>query len=222
MSKRLFIAKQPLGNASRASVGPARVWTTVVVEPEIRTDIGGPPRGAPIGPAIGPFAQQRLNEALGFSIRLGAIRPREALTDRPASTDRGEDTGPIGHCVVREEAAHTDAAATKPRERALQKGSAARGVSAVSTSAYVSRFASSTATCRYSQPTLRARRRRSPWMRCPTPATRPSRVRSMCRRSPTCGHSYRWTGRGSSSATRLSPAPPAPASPLTVAAGPRR
>ena len=104
------------------------MWTLVVVEPEIGRERGGPTRRAAIRAAVGPLAEQRLDEALGFAVGLRAIWPREALAHRPPVTDRREDARAIGHGVIREEPPHADPAAAKPRERPLQKCGAVRRI----------------------------------------------------------------------------------------------
>src|SRR5512145_2081926 len=128
MSKRLFILSSLLETHPRRATTETRVWTLVVVEAEIGRQGGGAPSRAAIRHALRPLAQQRLNEPLGFAVGLGAVWTRETMTHHPPLTDRGEHAGVIGHRVIGEQAAHANAAPTKPAERPLQKGGTRRGV----------------------------------------------------------------------------------------------
>ena len=129
MSKRLFILGSLLETHPWGAPTQARMWTPVVVEAQIGAEGRCPSRRTAIGHAIGPLAQQRLNEALGFPVGLRPIRSREAVPHRPALTHRRDDTGAIRHRVVGEQPAQADAPPTKPGERALEKRRTGWGIS---------------------------------------------------------------------------------------------
>src|SRR4051794_12584135 len=120
MSKRLFILGSLLETHPGRASTEARVWTLVVVEAEIRTQRGGAPGRNAEGRAVGPFSQQRLDEALRFAVRLRAVGPREAVAHQPALCDRGEDAGSIRHRVVGDQPTDSDAASAKPGEGPLE------------------------------------------------------------------------------------------------------
>src|SRR6187401_2539327 len=121
MSKRLFILSSLLETHPRRATTEARMRTTVVVKAEIGAERGRAPRRAPIRYAIRPLAQERLDEAFGFAVRLGPVGPRETMPQQPALTNRRKRAGTIDHRVVGHETAHADAAPAKPRQGPLQK-----------------------------------------------------------------------------------------------------
>src|SRR5712671_1711727 len=104
------------------------MWTSVVIEAEIRAEGGRPPRGAAIGHAIGPLAEQGLDKALGLAVGLRSIGAGVALADRPGAADATETTRAIRHGVVGEQSADADPASAKPGQRALEKARAGRRV----------------------------------------------------------------------------------------------
>ena len=187
MSKRLFILGSLLETHPGRAPTEARMWTPVVIEPQVRTEGGGAACGAAIGQAIGPLAQQRLNEALGFAIGLGPIGTGEALAHVPALTQRGEDTRAVDLGVVGEQPPDADAAPTKPGQGPLQeRGARGRVVGRQDFGV--------------GQPRGVIDRDVEIFPAGPPPASpavamnpmtdpRPSRFKSMCNRSPTCGHS---------------------------------
>src|SRR5688572_29327874 len=118
MSKRLFILGSLLETHPRRASAEARMGTPVIVEPQIRLERGRPAGGAPIGGAVRPLAQQRLNKALGLAVGLRPVGTREALPNGPAATHGREDTGFVREGVVGEQATDGDATSSKPRQGA--------------------------------------------------------------------------------------------------------
>lgn len=76
------------------------------------------PVGASIRARVGPFVQQRADEAFGLAVRLRAIGPREALRDAVRESDLREGEGAITTAIVGEYALDGDAECCVPRDRA--------------------------------------------------------------------------------------------------------
>ena len=76
------------------------MWTPMVVEAEIGREGSRSSHRTPIGPAIRPFTQQRLDEALSLPIRLGMTRSTADEADPDAGRDLGEDVRPVGAAIV--------------------------------------------------------------------------------------------------------------------------
>ena len=100
------------------------MWTLVVVEAQIGREGGGPSRRAEIRMAIGPFAQQRLNEALGFAVGPRRVGPREACRTAQLRQARAKrrDRYPLPLSVSRRRMRMP--ASAKPHHRAPEKGRA--------------------------------------------------------------------------------------------------
>ena len=95
--------------------------TPVVVEAEVRYQRRRPARRVDEGVAIGPFAEQRLDEAFGLAVRAWCVGPREAMAQVPRPTDAGEAARLVGRAIVREQAPDGDATAAKPAQRVPEK-----------------------------------------------------------------------------------------------------
>src|SRR5215212_9812938 len=102
MSKRLFI-RSLLKTGPGGSTSQARVRTSVIVEAHEGSERRGPASGCPIGKAVRPVAQQRLNQALRFPVGLRPIGTGEAMPDSPRPRDGGKDERAIGHRVIRQQ-----------------------------------------------------------------------------------------------------------------------
>src|SRR5258705_10632273 len=105
----------------RRATSEARMWVSLQAEEGIRDQRGRPTRGAQIGAPIGPFAEQRLNKALGFAVgprRVGACKP---MAELPGAADAGKAPRFVSGAIVREQAAHGHTPAAKPAEGVLQK-----------------------------------------------------------------------------------------------------
>ena len=83
MSKRLFILGSLLETRPGRAPTKARMGTPVVVEPEIGAQRGGPAGGAAIGRAVGPFAQQGLDQRSALPLVCGAVGSGEAVAHAP-------------------------------------------------------------------------------------------------------------------------------------------
>src|ERR1700674_4362023 len=104
------------------------MWTPVVIEAEIGAERGRAAHRTAVGDAVGPLAQERLDEALGLAVGLRAIGARVPLADGPGATDATEGPRSIGHRVVSEQPANPHAAPVKPGERATEERGAGRGI----------------------------------------------------------------------------------------------
>ena len=79
------------------------MWTSVVVEAQIRSQGGCAACRAAIRPAVGPFPQQHLNEPLGLGVNahVGDSLVHDWLLSSAALTPQGltRDRGGVGHLV---------------------------------------------------------------------------------------------------------------------------
>src|SRR5262249_29880158 len=78
-------------------------------------------RGAEIRASIGPFAQQRLNKALGFAVGPRRVGTRKPMAELPGAADAGHAARFVAGAIVREQATHGHSSAAKPAESVLQK-----------------------------------------------------------------------------------------------------
>jgi len=76
------------------------VGTLVVVNAQERAERLGAPRRTANREAVGPFAQERLDESLGLGMGLGARGPGAPVPQAPGAAGRGEDAGAIDEAVV--------------------------------------------------------------------------------------------------------------------------
>src|SRR5712692_11030156 len=95
--------------------------TLPVVVVQITRECGGARLGGQVGPAIGPLAQQRLDEALRLAIGPRRVGPRSFVLDGPGATRGGPELRAIAIAVIGEHAPDADPAARKPAQRATQK-----------------------------------------------------------------------------------------------------
>lgn len=77
-----------------------------------------------VGEAVGPFAQERLDQRLRFPVRLRPIGTGEAAADAVAGADEPPGAGAVGAGVVGEDARDDDALLAVPGERAGEEGGA--------------------------------------------------------------------------------------------------
>src|SRR5262245_44594819 len=91
----------------------------VVTEP--RSQGAGAAPGARIDGAVRPFAQERLNESLGFAIRLGPIGTRSNLPDAQPGAEVAKAMRVVRGAVIGHRAFDPNAAATKPPMGPAQK-----------------------------------------------------------------------------------------------------
>src|SRR5690554_2006011 len=97
-----------------------RAMPVVMVGPVI--EHGGSLVGVVIDETVGPFAQRRLDKALGFAIGLRAIRFGKAVGDIQGSADAGKGFGAKGSTVISEQTPDGDAKRCVISHRRLQKG----------------------------------------------------------------------------------------------------
>src|SRR5882672_12019791 len=100
-----------------------RAVPVVVVNPAL--EHRGALRGMVVGNSVGPFAQGRLNESLGFAVGLRAIGPREGVFDAQAPAGVSKAPGSEGCAVVREHSSHRHSERGKVGGVSTQEG---RGV----------------------------------------------------------------------------------------------
>jgi hypothetical protein len=64
-----------------------------------------------VGPVadVGPFAKRRLNEAFGFAVGAGSIRPSKAMRNAECGAGVAELVGAVAASVVGEQGANGDA-----------------------------------------------------------------------------------------------------------------
>src|SRR5258705_12306254 len=89
-----------LKTGPRRATSEARMWAPVVIEPEIRDQRGRPTRGAQIGAPIGPFAQQRLNKALGFAVGPRRVGARKPMAELPGAAHTGNAPRLVAGAIV--------------------------------------------------------------------------------------------------------------------------
>lgn len=150
----------------------------------------GASRGGPVGTSIGPFVLGGPNEAFGLSVGLGAVGPRVNVANPVVSQDAVEALRSVATAVVGHHTFDQHIAALVPGEGPLHE--AGRGVPfLVRQDLGVGKpVASSTQTCRNSQPRPWPLPRRFPVMRCPMPWIRPSFfVSSVATRPGACARS---------------------------------
>ncbi len=99
----------------------ARVRTPVVVEAQVRREGCGALGRAGERSPVGPFAQQRLDEALRLAVGAGRVRPGEAVSELPGPADAGETPRAIAAPVVGQHPPDGDAPSPKPAQRILEK-----------------------------------------------------------------------------------------------------
>src|SRR5262245_36302191 len=95
--------------------------TPVIVETQVRAERGGAASRAGERVSIGPFTEQRLNEALGLAVGARRIGPRKPMPQLPRATDAREAPRFVARPVVGEDPSRADASATKPGQRVLEK-----------------------------------------------------------------------------------------------------
>ena len=108
----------------RRSPPETRMGTLPVVVVQIAGERSRARVRCEIGPAIGPLAQERLNEALGLAVGAGRVGPRALVLHHPAPTRGRPDPRAIATTIVREDAVDADATAGKPLQRPAQKAGA--------------------------------------------------------------------------------------------------
>lgn len=74
-----------------------------------------------VGLRVGPFAEQRLDEAFGLAVRPWGVRPRSQMPEPELAAGTREDLGDIAAPVVGHHPPHPDPAFRVPGDRALQK-----------------------------------------------------------------------------------------------------
>ncbi len=92
----------------------------VVVQPARERGLAGPRRR--VRPAVRPLAQHGANEAFGFAIRARRVGTCAQMPQAAQLAEPGKGPPEIGERVVGHHAAHADAVATKPPQRAPQEG----------------------------------------------------------------------------------------------------
>src|SRR5215510_15506619 len=95
--------------------------TPVIVETQVRAERGGAASRAGERVSIGPFTEQRLNEALGLAVGARRIGPRKPMPQLPRATDAREAPRFVARPVVGADPPRADASATKPGQRVLEK-----------------------------------------------------------------------------------------------------
>src|SRR6476469_106869 len=91
----------------------------VVVEPgRQRTSAS---RRAGIGSAVGPLAEQRLNEPLGLAVGARRVGPDPVMVQLVGATERLHRRGAIGEGVVGHDPADPNAVAAEPGQRAPEE-----------------------------------------------------------------------------------------------------
>ena len=75
-----------------------------------------------IGEAVGPFAQEGLDEALGLAVGLGRVGSGEDVADAQPSQRLGEAAGAVGAAIVGHHPLGPDAVRTEPAQGAEQEG----------------------------------------------------------------------------------------------------
>jgi hypothetical protein len=98
----------------------------IVVVQVSREAVGSLGRGR-VGSFVGPFAQQGLYEAFGFSVGLGAIGTSPQVAQLELLADGFEPVGDIAGAVVGHDGLDTDAATLEPGDRAFEKAGGGRG-----------------------------------------------------------------------------------------------
>jgi hypothetical protein len=98
---------------------PMAALPIVVVEPG-RQRLGAVPR-VRVGPAVGPLAQQGLDEALRLAIGARGVRAGAQMAHARTATEAGEPRRDIARAIVAQDAADADAVAAEPRPGAPEK-----------------------------------------------------------------------------------------------------
>src|SRR5512132_4612223 len=91
----------------------------VVVQPSEQR-LGAVARSG-IGAAVGPLAQQGLDEALGLAIGARSVRARPAVMHASAAAEAGKAIRDISRAVIRHHPADADAVPPEPRPSAPQE-----------------------------------------------------------------------------------------------------
>ena len=78
-------------------------------------------RGGVVRPDVGPFAQGRLDEALGFAVRAGCVRPGALVPDMQGATGRAKAAGDVARSIVRQHAPDLDAVGAEPLQGPTEK-----------------------------------------------------------------------------------------------------
>src|SRR4030095_3719678 len=106
-----------------------RVWSSAIVVLQPAGQHAHAIGGRVIRTLIGPFAQQRLDEALGLAIGARSIGPRSAMGQAERSTGRAKAPGSIGRAVIGRHASNPHTPGAKPRQRPSDE--AAHGLAAL-------------------------------------------------------------------------------------------
>jgi hypothetical protein len=100
------------------------VRSAVVVPPEVAGKRSASVLARGVGEAVGPLAQECLDQGLGFAVGLGAVGPGETAAEAVARADEPPGTRAIGARIVGEDALDNDALPAIPGERAGEEGRA--------------------------------------------------------------------------------------------------
>ncbi len=111
------------------------MWSVLVVPAEVAGEGAGAVGAGGVGEAVGPFAQERLDERFGFPVGLGPWWSGVAAADLELSADGRPGLGAVAVAVVGEDGLDGDVALGVPGDGAPKEGGASRGPSLGSSSA---------------------------------------------------------------------------------------
>src|SRR6266487_4440359 len=90
--------------------------------PKLRASLGR----AAVDASVGPFAQHRLDEALGLAVGARPVRPCSQVPEPQLAAGNGVNRRDIGRAVVGHHPLDRDAALAKPRHRPVKEADGAR------------------------------------------------------------------------------------------------
>ncbi len=109
------------------SVMEAGVRPVPVVSVEPGGQLGGALFGALVGVCVGPFSENGLDEALGFSVGSGGEWTGVEVSDACLFASLVEEAGAVAAAIVGEEALHGDSEAMEEGEGVGEEGGGATG-----------------------------------------------------------------------------------------------
>jgi hypothetical protein len=120
--KRLFT--EALGRGAFVERGMRSPEIVVV---EVSREAIGSLDGGCVGSFVGPFAQEGLDEAFGFSVGLRAVGASSKVSELKLLTGGCEPVGAVAGAVVGHDGLDADAATLEPGDRAFEKAGGGRG-----------------------------------------------------------------------------------------------